>query len=134
MAKVRSILRKLTIVVFWLLSPSSHSLPIPDGAFMTESEVLDFLVDLGARVSTELGLGLDAATLRQIAGAVIAGADMGDPDATARHMYDLLMAAADGSGGAERMRRFAERNSPSQQVHPQTPAHPDEAGLACERG
>ena len=65
-----------------------------DGLFMTESEVQDFLVDLGARVSTELGLGLDEATLRQIAGAVIATADKGDPDATARHMYDLLTAAA----------------------------------------
>ena len=37
---------------------------------MTESEVQDFLVDLGARVSTKLGLGLDEATLRQIACAV----------------------------------------------------------------
>jgi hypothetical protein len=60
---------------------------------MTESEVLDFLVDLGAHVSTELGLGLDEATLRRIAGAVIATADKGDPVATARHMYQLLMAA-----------------------------------------
>ena len=74
---------------------------------MTESEVLDFLVDLGARVSTELGLGLDTATLRRIAGAVIAGADMGDPDATARHMYQLLMTAADGSGGAELVHRLS---------------------------
>ena len=45
---------------------------------MTESEVQDFLVDLGARVSTEFGLGLDGATLRQIACAVIAAADKGD--------------------------------------------------------
>jgi hypothetical protein len=60
---------------------------------MTESEVQDFLVGLGARVSTELGLGLDQATLRQIASAVTAPADKGDPDATARHMYHLLMAA-----------------------------------------
>ena len=60
---------------------------------MTDSEVQDFLVDLGARVSTEFGLGLDQATLRQIACAVIAAADKGDPEATARHMYDLLMAA-----------------------------------------
>src|SRR4051812_29646384 len=60
----------------------------------TESEVQDFLVGLGARVSGELGLGLDGATLRRIAGAVIATADRGDPYATARQMYAQLIGAA----------------------------------------
>ena len=59
---------------------------LPYGAF-------NFLVDLGARVNTELGLGLDEATLRQIACVVMAASDKGDPVATARHMYDLLIAA-----------------------------------------
>src|SRR3954470_13168593 len=76
--KLRSVLRKLTIAVFWSLSPL-RSPSMPDGAFMTESEVQDFVVGLGARVSTELGLGLDQATLRRIACAVIAAADEGDP-------------------------------------------------------
>ena len=39
---------------------------------MTETEVLEFLQYLGARVSTELGLELDGAALRRIAALVFA--------------------------------------------------------------
>jgi|tagenome__1003787_1003787.scaffolds.fasta_scaffold12286455_1 hypothetical protein len=61
---------------------------------MTESEVLEFLEVLGARVSRELGLGLDVAALRRIASAVMAEADYSDAAATARNMYAQLIGAA----------------------------------------
>ena len=74
-------------------SPCATADRRPGDVFMTESEVLDFLQHLGARVSTELGLELDGAALGRIAALVFAAANMRDPDATARHMYRLLMEA-----------------------------------------
>src|SRR4051794_18390646 len=63
------------------IDPWTVAAAIEASTFMTE--VLDFVMDLGARVSSELELGLDAATLRRRIACRVLSDDRGDVNETA---------------------------------------------------
>ncbi len=52
--------------------------------------MVDFMQELAARVDHELGLGLDAATHRRVAEAIVS-TQIGTPDETVQHVCALLM-------------------------------------------
>jgi hypothetical protein len=58
---------------------------------MTEGEALGMLEHLAAVINSDLDLGIDTYTRRQVALHVLYTGDFGDVDAAARRIVELLM-------------------------------------------